>query len=373
MKKINVLQFICPSGFYGAEMWVLAIAKSLDKSRVRCLLAVTKESESQNLELYNRVKALGFEAELVPMHGRFDISGVLRLRKLIKDKEIHIIHTHGYKSDIFGLMAARIAGIKALATPHGFENSPDRKLQLYIKLGCRALRYFDRVAPLSEELQSDLKRLGIRPEKIRLIINGVDLEEIEEARNKYVPPLTKDSSDKRIAYIGQMAFRKNVEAMLDAFNLLWQDHPEARLILVGDGTQRNYLESKARSMPCSDKIEFLGYRKDRLELLMGMDLFTMTSSLEGIPRCMMEAMALGIPVAAFNIPGVDKLIHHEKTGLMADFGQIKDLKLCWERILFDKPFASELADNGRKFVMENFSAGRMAEEYISVYRELMQG
>jgi len=159
--------------------------------------------------------------------------------------------------------------------------------------------------------------------------------------------------------------------MLDTFDLLYKKHKDIRLFLVGDGPMRKELEKRAMMLASGDKIEFLGYRKDRLRIIKEMDLFCMTSSLEGIPRCMMEAMAMGTPVAAFNIPGVDKLIIPEETGLMAEFGDVEGLKQCWERILFDEAFAKGLAKNGRQHILEHFSAKRMAEEYTELYREVL--
>jgi glycosyltransferase involved in cell wall biosynthesis len=372
MKKINVLQFICPAGFYGAEMWVLALAKSIDPQRINCHLAITLESEKQNIELYKRFQSLGLESHQIKIRGRFDPLAIPKLSRLIKQKKIDIIHTHGYKSDILGLIAARIVGIKSVATPHGFENAPDLKLQAFIRLGCLALKHFDCVAPLSEELRSDMKNIKVRTEKIHLIMNGVDLEEIESERNRLSSsPLYPERNEKRIGYLGQIAYRKNVDDLLKTFDLLYQDHKNIRLILIGDGAKRSELEEKAKSMPSSSQIEFLGYRDDRLRFLKEMDLFSMTSSLEGIPRCMMEAMAMEVPVASYNIPGVDKLIIHKKTGLLAEFGHVEDLKKCWEQLLFDGKFSAQMARNGRKHVIENFSAKRMAEEYTKLYQDMV--
>lgn len=373
MKPINVLQFICPSGFYGAEMWILALAKHLDPQRLRCQLAMTRESHGQNLELYNRFTSLGLNAHQIHMKGRFDPRVIRRLCQLIKQNSIEIIHTHGYKSDILGIIAARLTGIKAVGTPHGFENAPDRKLQLFIQLGCRALKHFDRVTPLSEELKSDMVRIGIRPNRLKLIMNGVDLGEVEEENSRSSTLLYRNGGEKKIGYVGQIAYRKNIGDLLKTFDMFYQDHKDVRLILVGDGPQREELEERSKNLICSGKIEFLGFRNDRLRYLKEMDLFSMSSSLEGIPRCMMEAMAMGIPVAAYNIPGVDKLIIPNETGLTAPFGQIDALKQCWERLLYDKEFSTRMAENGRRHVVENFSAQRMAEEYMSLYEEMVSG
>lgn len=372
MRKISVLQFICPSGFYGAEMWIIALAKNLEPQRVKCSLAITHESADQNIELYRRFRQLGLVAHQIEMQGRFDIAGILKLSRLIKKQKIDIIHTHGYKSDIMGLIAAKMTGIKSVTTPHGFENNPDLKLQLFIRLGCLGLKYLDRVVPLSEELKADILRIKVRPEKVRTIINGVDLEEIETQRQKNTPPVYPDQNEKKIGYVGQMAHRKNVGDLINTFDLLYREHKNIRLILIGEGPHRDNLEKKVKSLASASKIEFLGFRPDRLKLVKEMNLFCMTSSLEGIPRCMMEAMALEVPVAAFNIPGVDKLIIPEKTGLLAPFGDEIALKRCWERLLFDEELSSRMAQNGRDHVVKNFSAGRMAEEYTELYQEMMK-
>ena len=371
MRKINVLQFICPAGFYGAEMWILALAKSLDPQRVNCHLAITRESEKQNIELYKRFQSLGLESHQIKIRGRFDPLAIPKLSRLIKQKKIDIIHTHGYKSDILGLVAARLAGIRSVATPHGFENVPDLKLQAFIRLGCLALKRFDCVAPLSEELKSDIQKIKVNTGKIHLIMNGVDLDEVESERQIPSSPLYPNRHEKKIGYLGQIAYRKNVDELLKIFDLLYKDHKNIRLIIIGDGPKRCELEEKAKSMSSSSQIEFLGYRDDRLRLLKEMDLFSMTSSLEGIPRCMMEAMAMEVPVAAYNIPGVDKLIIHKKTGLLAKYGHVEDLKECWERLLFDGRFSAQMAHNGRKHVIENFSAKRMAEEYTKLYQDMV--
>lgn len=351
-------------------MWILALAKNLDPEKVNCQLAVTREYQDQNLEVYNKFSNLNLKAHKIKMKGRFDPKVFLKLFRLIKQKNIDIIHTHGYKSDIIGFIAARLAGIKCVATPHGFENIKDFKLQMFISLGCFVLKHFDRVAPLSEELESDMHRLKVNSNKIRMIKNGVDLHEIESEREKTTQPLYKNADEKIIGYVGQIAYRKNISDLIKTFDLLYNEHKNIRLLLVGDGPMRKELEKMASTLKSSAKIKFLGYRPDRLTIMKEFDLFSMTSYLEGIPRCMMEAMSMQIPVAAYEIPGVDKLIINEKTGLMAEFGQVENLKKCWEQLLFDNEFASKIAINGRMHIVQYFSAKRMADEYTQLYDEV---
>lgn len=370
MRKLKVLQFICPAGFYGAEMWVIALAKELDRSLIDCSLAITKESETQDMSFFDSFSSLGLANYFVNMGSRFDIRGLLGLKRLVEELEINIIHTHGYKSDILGLIVAKLTGIKCISTPHGFENSANFKLRSFIWLGCKALKYFDFVVPLSKELAHDMERLGVAKNRTRLIQNGVDLSEVKKAARSAKPIGLSEKREKVIGYVGQLIKRKNIDALLDAFELLYQEIKNVRLMVVGDGPCRPQLEAKARQLTSSHCIDFLGYRKDRLLLIQQMDIFCMTSSLEGIPRCMMEAMATGAAVTAFNIPGVDQLIENGVSGLLVEYNDIRELKECWKRLLGDEKYAMQIAKNGKERVEKHFSAERMAKEYTNLYLEV---
>jgi len=372
-QKIKVLQFICSTGFYGAERWILALAKNLPKDSIQCDLVVTLEDNSKDLELVREYKKqeIGKVFE-VPMRHKFDFSVVNKLAKLIKDNGYDVIHTHGYKSDILGVLAAKKAGIRSVVTPHGFENAEDLKLRLFIWLGNKMMKYANVVVPLSKALCKDVKGFGVKHTKIEYVQNGVDLSEVEEQKVKD-NKLTSVGDAKRIGFVGQMISRKNIRDILDIFETLAAKYPNITLSLLGDGESRVELEEHTKSLKHKNRIEFMGYRDDRLELLQSFDLFVMTSTLEGIPRCLMEATAMGIPVAAYNIAGVDQLIEHDKTGLLAPFGEKETLATYWEALLFDEEKAKRLSDNACEFVNENYAGKRMATEYIEVFKQLLNG
>jgi len=366
--SINVLQFICPTGFYGAERWILALAKHLDPNKIRCDLVVTAESDNQDLEISRHYRTLGLDAYEITMGNKFDIAAISKLAELIREKQIDIIHTHGYKSDIIGVLAARKAGIPCVVTPHGFENAEDLKLRLFIWLGCQAMRHAAKVVPLSQQLQEDCQRMRVPADNILYIQNGVDLSEVEQQEK----PAFRPNAEKRIGFVGQMISRKNIYDLLDIFDVLHNKHPNTRLILLGDGDERASLEKHAATLGSKSHIEFLGFRDDRLELLKSFDLFVMTSTLEGIPRCLMEATAAEIPVAAYDIPGIDQLISHNKTGLLAPLGDKQQLLAHWETLLFDRDAAIKLAAAAKTFVYKHYSAQRMANEYTELFEQLTE-
>lgn len=367
-QKIKVLHFICSTGFYGAEKWILALVNNQDNDQVHSELVVTKEAENQDLELTRAYGAMGYAVHEIPMSFKFDVRAVNELADLLRKRQIDIIHTHGYKSDILGVLAARKAGVKSIATPHGFEKLDDWKLNLFIGLGCRSFRYFDYVAPLSRELCDDVRSYNVEEGKIVYIRNGVDLKNI----NFRLP--SKNTTRKErptIGFIGQMISRKNVTDILDVFDSIAASHSTVRLVLLGDGDARHGYEEYAARCEHADRIEFLGFVNQPLDYLNTFDLFVMTSTLEGIPRCLMESMAAGVPVAAYDIPGVDQLIESGCNGLLAPLGDKVKLKECWSQLLWDDALADQMAAAAAKVVNDKFSASRMADEYLELYRRVL--
>lgn len=364
----HILQFICSTGFYGAERWILALCKNTPKELAKYSLAVTKEDGAQDLELVKQFALDCGETYEAPMSNRFDLSVVDKLAQYVKTHAVDIIHTHGYKSDILGILVAKKAGIPVVVTPHGFENADDFKLRLFIRLGCQSMRFANKVVPLSPQLMQDVMRYGVTPPKLQYIQNGVDLSEVEAVREA---PAKLAKTKKRIGFIGQMISRKNIVDILDIFDQLATTRDDIELVLLGDGDQRAHLEQYAKNLASTSDIHFLGYRDDRLDYLRSFDLFVMTSTLEGIPRCLMEACAMATPVAAYNIAGIDQLVEHEKTGLLATLGDKSSLMQHWQNLLDDENLAKQIGQNALTYVNEHYAAKRMASEYMALFNQLL--
>jgi len=371
------MHFICSTGFYGAEKWILALANNSDRNLVTSELVVTKETANHKLQLVSDFNSLGLQSHEIEMNGRFDARAIKSLVSLLKKQNVDILHSHGYKSDILGILAAKIAGIKCITTPHGFEKTNNRKLEMFIAAGCRTFKYFDYTVPLSRELYADVQRYNVPDEKIIYIRNGVDLKDIDYRAPAETPvvraadePLNLPQS-KTIGFIGQMIDRKNVTHLLDVFERLASSNSGIKLVLLGDGNSRAKFEEYANTLNSRDRISFLGFQNDPLAYLNTFDLFVMCSTLEGIPRCLMESMAMGVPVAAYDIPGVNQLLEHNKTGLLATLNNKEELYQHCKTLLWDEKLANKISAAAAKHIDEKFSAHRMAKEYTDLYLHLL--
>ncbi len=210
MKKIRVMQFGSSSRLLGAERWILALIKHSDSKQVEHVVTTIKDSELDSNDLISNVSEMGLKSVLISARGPFDVRVLWKLSSLIKKERIDILHTHGYKTDIIGFIAAKISGIRIISTPHGWSKEKDLKLQIYESIARSFLRFFDYVVPLSEDLKDGLIKGGIRGNRIKLIENSVDISEVEDAlKSNQKIVNTENIGHKSIGYIGQLILTVN--------------------------------------------------------------------------------------------------------------------------------------------------------------------
>lgn len=370
MESIRVLHLGNPTGLYGAERWILALIRYLPKSRVDSVVGVIEDQvESGVPELLERSEALGFETVRFKSIGRLSTSAISTIREFIRRERINVLHTHGYKTDIVGLLAVLGTGCKLVTTPHGWTERPDFKLRVYEWLDRVAFFFLDAVVPLSPRLYSDTARWLKWRRNVFLIRNGVDVAEIDAVTER--DRLPRDTAGKRpliVGYIGRLVPGKRVDDLVRAFAGL--KVKDKQLWIVGDGPERTNIESMISSLSPEPSVRLFGYRDDRLSLLKSFDVFVLPSLSEGIPRCLLEAMAAGVPVVATDIPGCRNLVKDSETGLLYAPGDAAALQAALQALVSDPGLAASIATRARDFVVQEFSAERMASEYTDLYYSL---
>jgi glycosyltransferase involved in cell wall biosynthesis len=230
-------------------------------------------------------------------------------------------------------------------------------------MGRWVLRSFDAVVPLSDALYRGLAKDRMISKKLHKITNGVDIEEINDAM--HTPPELDAFREfgPIIGYIGQLIARKDIQTLLSAFAQL--NRNDARLVLVGEGDARDSLENQAHSLGVADRVLFTGFLPDRLAWLKAFDVFVHPSHLEGIPRCLMEAMAAGIPVIASDIPGNRDIVLDMETGLLFPVGDIRALTHALNFAL--GPQTNGYVHSAKGLIHNHYSAKAMAAAYQDLF------
>ena len=370
--KLRVLQLGSPTGLYGAERWILALIKYLNPALVETIVGVIYDDPSLEAPLLKEAERLGFETVRIEAFGRFNFQAVKKLRAYLREKEIHILHTHAYKQDLVGWLATRGLPTKIISTPHGWSKEPDPKLLVYEALNRLVFYGFERVVPLSKELYQGLLRLPGLKSRLLLIENAVDLEEIKSVQE--IPEEVKKVREKGyfvLGYIGQLIHRKGLDILLKA--LTAKSLEKTYLFVVGDGPLRKSLKEKTRELGLGGRVSFTGFRPDRLAFLRGFDAFILPSRLEGIPRCLMEAMGMGKTVIASAIEGIKDLIPSDgEGGLLFPPEDHQALAEKIRKILKDERLRLNLGQKAREIISKRFSAARMARDYEALYQEVWE-
>lgn len=370
--KVRVLHLGSPTGLYGAERWILALANNIDRASIDIEVSVILDDPGLNADLCKEAARIGVPASIFEAHGKFNWSAVRQVRAHLVKNKIDILHTHGYKTDIIGIFATRGTRCKIITTPHGWSADAGLNLRIYETIDRAAFIFFDRVVPLSEDLHKGLRWIPFVRNKLKLIPNGVDLSDIDRVDAVADEILEwKSKGYFVIGYIGQLIPRKGLDLLLKV--LAEVGNKNCMLAIIGDGESRNELVQLAKDTDIGDRVRFFGFRSDRLSFLKGFDVFALPSLLEGVPRCLMEAMACYVPVIASDIPGCRDLVKHEETGLLFRSGSVDAFSRALTLLVSNSPLRGRLASNARKMIDEEWSAFSMAKRYAQLYSELAHG
>jgi|SRR3989339_215045 len=374
MKKqspIRVLQLGSPTGLYGAERWILALIKHLDPTKVESIVGVIKDAPELESPLIREAAAFGFTTIIIEAFGKANFSAVLKLRRYIIDNKIDILHTHWYKTDIIGFLATRGTPCKTVSTPHGWSRDSGFKLQSYEVMDRLMFPFLDAVAPLSPKLYDNLKKIPFLKKKLALIQNGVDTTEIEACKTVH-PQLIewKNQGFFILGYIGRLIHLKGLDILFNALSSLDKKLPW-KLVLIGDGEQRTFLETLAQTLKISENVSFFGFQEERLEFLKGFDVFVLPSRSEGIPRCLMEALAANKPVISSDIPGSTELIIDGKTGYTFKSEDAEGLLQKINMVAAHYKEALKIASRGKDKIFSEYSANRMANNYEMLYKNII--
>jgi glycosyltransferase involved in cell wall biosynthesis len=367
MPPIRVAHFHSSTGVYGAERWTATLIQYLARDRVEPLVLTIGTREGSDL-FHHFLRERGYAAEHLAIGGKLPLQAVLGLRRLLVERRIEILHTHGFKSDVLGYLATRGLRVRLVATPHGWSADEGLRIRLYEAISRLFLRRFDRVYPLSPALLEDLRSRGFAAERTRLVLNAVDTDPFEECRRGRTTRAA--GAPLRILFVGRLCRPKGVFELLEAFQRAVL--PEgSRLRFAGEGPERQDLEARTAGHPHAAQVQFVGAVPVITPQLEWGDVLVLPSYSEGIPRVIMEAFAAGVPVIGTDIAGVRQLVEPGVTGSLVPVADAPALAASLERLAADPQAACRMAVAAHARILERHSARRQATEFEQEYADLV--
>ena len=359
----TVLHTESSPGLGGQEVRTLSEARWAAERGWRVLLAGQPDGP-----FVGRARAAGLEVVGVRMRGAWDLRAVCALRRLIRLERVSIVHTHSSVDGWVGGLAARASAVPVVRTRHVSIRIRRRWNPVYRRLA-------DRVITSGEAIRNLVVDAGIDPARVVAIPAGVDLGDFAGR------PGNGDAIRQGLGLsrpvIGSVAmFRgsKGHAHLLDAFATVHARHPAARLLLVGDGIRRPWVEGLARDRRLADAVVFTGFRTDVPDLLRAMDCFVLASTrTEGVPQSLLQAFAAGVPVVASAVGGIPEVVKDGDTGILVPPADAPALARAIEVVLGDRAGAAVRSRAARHLVEERFSHGAALSRLLALYDEVITG
>jgi glycosyltransferase involved in cell wall biosynthesis len=322
------------------------------------------------------LKNAGYDFDIISLKPKYCIQSLKKIIKVIKIKKIDIIHTHGYRANLYGRLACMFTKIKHTATIHvslfDYKQTPILLRYLYyffeIVLSFKTNKYIC----ISKAMADDMRKLKIPLQKISIIPNGVDLKRFypRPIKNKIKREFGIKSQAPLIGTAGRLVPEKGHIYLVTALKLLKDKHSELKCLFLGSGPLLNKIESRAAQLGVKDMCIFGGTRNDIEKVYPILDLFVLPSIREPFGLVLLEAMATQIPVLAFSSGGPKEIIKSGFNGILIPPGSSKKLADAIHILLQNKNRAENLAVQGRKTVEQNYNIQNTARKIENLYLSL---
>ena len=375
--RIGILQVSSSRVFGGAEEHVRTLVKFLNRDTFDIAAAVPPGLLAEAL-ISEGARFTAFR-----IHGKYDIKAVFDLSKIIKDGAIDIVHSHDRRADLIGALAAKLAGVKAVTTVHdkiNMNQSGRRTSGVSSRIYCMILRKaFAKVIAVSAATRDDvIDQAGCHAQDVVHIVNGMDLERLnlKPDKEKVAEEIGIEKDKRIVGFVarlrGENFGKKGITYLIEAASAIVKEFGDVRFVVVGVEDEAELkLKELARLKGVDDYFDFIHYQRSVLDIMSLFSVIVLPSLFEGLPRSLMEGMALGIPAVATRIDGVKELIEDGKSGLLTEPASSEDLASAILKVLKDENLARRLSEAGRLRIAEHFDGKVMARETGELYKTLM--
>jgi glycosyltransferase involved in cell wall biosynthesis len=385
-RKINVLELrSCRGGGGGPEKTILFSTLEADQDKFNIHVVYLKSHDDPEFDLDVRARELGVESfHTIDERRKFDLRALRQLLQLLREKHIDILHAHCYKSDLYGLILSRYHRMKLVTTAHGplatfryFWRSKNWRVRyLYDQIDLRILRYFDQVLIVSDSMRAIIGRHRVNPAKMLWIRNAIDSEYFRRSKAPdcaFRASIGLPPQATVIGAVGRLNGEKDYPNLLHAAQRILKKRPDVHFIIAGKGELETQLRQLARELGVQHRVLFVGHFHDVRKIFELLDVYVLSSTREGLPNTVLEAMAMEAPIVSTDVDGVKEAVTADREALLVPARDPDLLARALERMLDDAALRSRLTSAARKKVETEFSFSQRTRRIEAIYQRLMTG
>lgn len=369
MSKIKVLHAIGGGEIGGAEELVLTLMKLLDREKYEPHLLCLCPGPFAEL-----AREQGFSSETIAMRHRLDISAVAPVREYMRCNNIDIVHTHGVRANLVVRLAARKEGLPVVTTVHSilrYDYDSAFKAVFARFLTVITNKNTDKFIAISGAVEKDIKRMGVLPEKIEVIHNGLDIAKFSQPREarEVKRELGLHPDKPVVTVVARLHPVKGHEYFLHAARKVLDTGLEAQFLIIGEGISRKKLKKLIEKLKLDGAVRMPGYYSPIEDIYGVSDVVCVPSVMEGLGMVVLEAMYFGVPVVASNTGGIPEIIEDRVDGLLVPPRNSQSLAYAIMRVLVDTDLAGQLTRRGREKV-RGFTLENMARKVEKIYQDV---
>ncbi len=307
----------------------------------------------------------------------YDLNFARQLRRLIhfiREKEIEVVHTHCFYTNIFGMTGGFLAGARARVTSKGETDGFRTSLQKRAERA--AFRLSHRVIANCLVVQNQLVREGVDPSKIIQHYNGLDLDRLKVRaglqRGEVLAEFSLPSDRRYVSIVANLRNPvKDHPMFLRAAALVRAAIPDAAFAIAGEGGLADSLQELAGKLGIERDVFFLGRCDNVADLLFASEIGVLSSKAEGFANAILEYMAAGLPVVATDVGGAREAIAQGETGYTVNSGDDERMAARIVELLNEPKRARAMGERGRLIAAEKFSCDRHLQNTLELYDELL--
>jgi glycosyltransferase involved in cell wall biosynthesis len=360
---LNLFQIDAGKEWRGGQRQSLFLARELKKKSYPFKFYVQPGSPLH-------VKALEDDLPVIPlkMRSETDAWAILRLASGMKRHRCRLVHFHDAHSVAVGTAAASIAKVPMRVISRNVDFPIKKNFLSQMKY----TKNIDVIIAVSQGIKKVLVDGGIDPSLVKVIPDGIDYSPFEQATSsQYLRrELNFGAEDFLVGIIAHLADHKGHKYLIRATEILKEKAPRIRVIIVGEGPLRMELDRLVKQTHVEDIVFFLGFREDVPQILASLDLFVLSSYLEGMGSSILDAMASRLPVVATKTGGIPEVVVNGETGLLVPPRSPVALAKAILKIYGNRELGSRLGQKGYELVHLKFSAEAMAAKVIREYERI---
>jgi glycosyltransferase involved in cell wall biosynthesis len=369
-RKIKILECIRQGQIGGGESHLLSLVENLDRSQFEPVVLSFTEGP-----MVDRLRGMGIRTHVLHTEKPFDVTKWVEVKALIRSEGVDLVHAHGTRASSNTLWAARHLNIPLIYTIHGWSFHNDQH-PLVRKLRIWGERWITTRSSVNIAVSASNRASGLEqiPGLEAVVINnGIDQQKFSPGRSfkNIRAELGIPADVVLVLFLARFTAHKQPLTLIRAFREALRAMPGMRLLMVGDGDQREEGLQLVSELGLEAAVSFQAFRQDVPDILAAADIFVLPSLWEGLPIGLLEAMAMGKAVIATEVDGTKEVVRPGENGLLVEPGNVSALAAALVKLGGDPALRDMLRQRALDTIRRQFNAADMTREIERVYSRVI--